>query len=359
MKIGIDTQTVFSKKTGFGFYVENLVNNLKKIDKKNKYICIKPKTKTNEELNTPRRFIWDQFTFPKIAKKKRVDLLHQPCFSAPIFYKGKKIITIHDLYTIKNASDVPFFSRQFFGRWMPFSYKYVDHIIAISEYTKKDIIKYLKIPNNKITVIYEAGDEKCKKITNFDQINLIKNKFSINGDYMIHIGTLTPRKNLEFLIKVYTQVIKKNPNIKLVITGKKGWYYQNLFDITNKLGLNKKVIFTGYITNFEKSVLYSGAKIFLFPSLYEGFGLPLLEAMNCEVPIISSNVTSIPEVVGEAGILLDPHNEKEWIKSINKVLSDQNLRNKMIEKSLLRSKQFSWEKTAKETLKVYEKIYKQ
>lgn len=355
-KIAIDTQTVFSKKTGFGFYVDNLVSNLQKIDKNHQYICIKPEKESQEELNTPKRFMWDQFGFPNMARKKKADILHQPCFSAPVFYTGKKIVTIHDLYTMKNASEVPFFSRQFFGKWMPFSYRWTDHIIAISQYTKKDIIKTLKISSEKITVIYEAGDENCKRINDHNKISLIKNKFGIKGDYMIHIGTLSPRKNLEFLIKVYAQVLKKNPKIKLVITGKKGWYYQNLFDITNKLGLEKKIIFTGYIEDSEKSALYSGAKVFLFPSLYEGFGLPPLEAMSCGTPVVSSNVTSIPEVIDEAGILLSPYDKKAWIQAINKLLSDNNFRKKMVEKSLLRSKYFSWQKTAKQTIEVYNKI---
>lgn len=355
MKIGIDVQTTLGQKTGFGFYVENLVAHLKKYNHKNFYKLYKPEYQS--DFNTPQRFKWDQFSFPNMAKQDRVDILHQPCFSAPVFYSGKVVVTIHDLIAIKFNKDIPFYSRQFFGKWMPFSYRYADRIIAISEHTKKDIIDILKIPEEKITVIYEAADAACKYVSDKNIINKVKNKYGIKGDYLIHIGTINPRKNLEFLIKVFSEVVKKHPSIKLVITGKKGWYYEGLFKLVEKLNLKKNVIFTGYIEDSEKPVLYSGAKIFLFPSLYEGFGLPILESMACKTPVISSNTSSLPELIGDAGIKISPHKKDEWVSAIDNLLSDEKIRKKFIDKSASQLEKFSWDKCAKETIKVYEDLY--
>ncbi len=355
MKIGIDIQTTLGQKTGFGFYVENLVNHLKKYNHKNTYKLYKPDSTT--DFNAPKRFRWDQFTFPGMAKKDHVDILHQPCFSAPVFYSGKIVVTIHDLIAIKFGQDIPLYSRQFFGKWMPFSYRFADRIIAISEHTKKDIIDILKIPEEKITVIYEAADEACKYVADQKIIDSVKSKYGISGNYLIHIGTINPRKNLEFLIKVFSEVVKKHHDLKLVITGKKGWYYEGLFKLVEELSLKKNVIFTGYIEDDEKPALYTGAKIFLFPSLYEGFGLPILESMACHTPVISSNTSSLPELIGDAGIKISPHKKDQWVQSINKLLANEEYRQELVAKSLVQLKKFSWDKCAKETIKVYEDLY--
>lgn len=355
MKIGIDVQTTLGQKTGFGFYVDNLVKHLKKYNHANTYKLYKPNSQS--DFNAPKRFQWDQFIFPNMAKKDKVDILHQPCFSAPVFYRGKVVVTIHDLIAIKFGQDIPFYSRQFFGKWMPFSYRCADRIIAISEHTKKDIIKMLKIPKEKITVIYEAADEACKYVSDQKLVEKVKEKYGINGDYLIHIGTINPRKNLEFLIKVFSKVVDKSPDIKLVITGKKGWYYEGLFTLVEDLGLKNKVIFTGYIEDSEKPILYTGAKIFLFPSLYEGFGLPILESMACHTPVISSNTSSLPELIGNAGILLDPKDEAGWVAEIKRLLVNEKLRRDLIVRSEIQLKKFSWDKCAKETIKVYENLY--
>lgn len=361
MKIGIDIQTTLGEKTGFGFYVENLINNLKKIDTKNNYSFFKPDTST--DLSAPQRLIWDQLKIPQKAKIAKVDILHQPCFSAPIFYRGKVIVTIHDIIAILYGKDIPFYSRMFFSKIMPYSYHRADKIITISEHTKNDIIKYLKIPQDKIKVIYSAaGDEFFSQpvgglsVLNH-KIEAVKKKYKISGKYLIHIGTLNPRKNLSFLIKVFSQVIKQFPDYQLVITGKKGWYYQGLFDSVKELGLESKVIFTGYIEDKEKPLLYKGATIFVFPSLYEGFGLPPLEAMASGCPVISSNTSSLPEILGSAGILLSPSDELAWVRSIKSVLSDKKIQNNLSKQGILQAKKFSWEKTARETLEVYEEVY--
>lgn len=355
MKIGIDVQTTLGQKTGFGFYVENLIKQYKTIDHKDNFKLYAPKN--HNDLNAPQRFFWDQVNFPNMAKKDNVDILHQPAFSAPVFYNGKIVVTIHDLIAIKFGQDIPFYSRQFFGKWMPFSYRYADKIIAISEHTKKDIVDLLKIDKNKIKVIPLATGDEFKIIKDQKLVDKIKNKYHIKGKYLLHIGTLNPRKNLLFLIKVFAQVVKNIDDLSLVITGKKGWYYQELFDMADRLNLKDKIIFTGYIDDCDKPVLYNGASIFVFPSIYEGFGLPPLEAMKCAIPVISSNTSSMPEVLGNAGILLSPYDQKKWVDAINDILLNSSLRKKLSILSQKQASKFSWKKTATETIKVYENLY--
>lgn len=355
MKIGIDIQTTLGRKTGFGFYVSNLVETLKKIDNKNEYAFLKPET--DKDFNVPKRWVWDQITIPKLATQSNVDILHQTCFSAPVFYRGKIVVTIHDLISVFFGHNIPFWSRQYFAKWMPFTYRFADHLIAVSEHTKKDAIKVLGIPENKITVIHEAADERYKVIDDPKAHHRIREKYKL-GDkpIILHIGTLEPRKNLSFLIKSFSIAKKDGLDASLVITGKKGWYYEGLFTLVDELELQDNVIFTGYVDDEDIPTLYNVAAVFTFPSQYEGFGLPPLEAMASGTPVISSNTSSMPEVVGDAGILLPPKNEAKWAEAMTQVISDKKLQQSMRAKGLEQAKKFSWEKCARETIAVYEKV---
>ena len=267
------------------------------------------------------------------------------------------MVTIHDIISILFPQNIPFASRMFYSKWMPFSYAKAKHIISISESTKRDIMRVLKIPENKITVIHNGYDAKLKKKISREEIAKVKVKYSLPQDYLLHIGTLEPRKNLDFLIDVFCEAIKdkKNANLSLVITGKKGWYFEGLFEKVRKLELEEKVIFTGYIDEGDKGAIYQGAKIFTFPSLYEGFGLPPLEAMACGVPVISSNTSSMPEVIGDAGELISPKNKMAWVEAITRINGDDKLYVEMQRKNAIQVEKFDWEKTAQKTIEVYER----
>lgn len=357
MKIAIDIQTTLGRKTGFGFYVSNLVANLERIDKKNQYAFLKPES--DHDFSTPQRWVWDQITIPQLARQSKADILHQPCFSTPIFYRGKVVVTIHDLISVFFGHNIPFWSRQFFGKWMPFTYRFADHLIAVSEHTKKDAIKVLGIPADKITVIHEAADEKYQVIENKKIIAEVRQKYDLGNDpFILHVGTLEPRKNLPFLVRAFAEAKAEIGSTKLVITGKKGWYYEGLFQLVDELKLNDEVIFTGYVEDEDIPALYNAARLFAFPSLYEGFGLPPLEAMACGTPVISSNTSSMPEVVGEAGILLAPENEHRWAEALISVLNNEKQWKELRQRGLDQAKKFSWEKCAQETIAVYEKVAK-
>lgn len=354
MKIAIDTQTILGQRSGFGFYVKNLVETLKQVDPKNNYILIAPDRE--KDFSTPERFIWDQFIFPKKVKLQNADILHQPCFSAPVFYKAKKIVTVHDIIPLKFPKNLPLASRLFYSKWMTYSYRYADLIIADSECTKKDLIKYLKISENKIRVIHLATSKSFKPESSYKNITNIKDKYKTGEKYFIHVGTIEPRKNLPFLVSSYAKAVKAGIAENLVIVGKHGWYYESLFDLVKKLHLENKIIFTGYADDSDIPALYSGATALTFPSIYEGFGFPPLEAMACGTPVISSNTSSLPEVVSNAGILLPPKDEKEWAKKMIEISNNKKLAQKLRIKGLAQAKKFSWEETAKKTIKVYEEV---
>jgi len=354
MRVAIDIQTTLGQPTGFGFYVSNLVRELQKVGTEDEFILLKPHR--HEDFSTPQRFIWDQVSLPVAAYRAHAQLFHQPCFSAPFaFFKGPIVVTIHDIISILFPENIPFASRLFYSKWMPFSYRRATKIITISESTKADIMRVLKIPEKMITVIPLAVDSRFEKVPSSNEVKRVRQKYSLPQDYILHLGTLEPRKNLGFLIDVFSEARKtqENQNLSLVITGKKGWYFEGLFEKVRKLHLSKKVIFTGYVDDEDKPALYRGARLFAFPSLYEGFGLPPLEAMAAGVPVISSHTSSMPEVIGRAGILLSPHDKQGWITAIGRVNRESDLRRQMRENNRQQVKNFSWEKTARATLRVY------
>ena len=359
MKIAIDTQTTLGQKSGFGFYVKNLVEALSKVDPQDEYILVYPKTvasRHEKDFSTPGRFLWDQFTFPRRARKEKVDLLHQPCFSAPLLYPGKVIVTCHDLISIFFPENLPLASRLFYSKWEPFSYRKASRIIAISEHTKKDLMAFLKIPAEKIRVIPLAASRDFRPIKSKKMLKKVQKKYHTGANYLLDVGTLEPRKNLPFLVRAFALAVREGADINLVITGKKGWYYEGLFTLVDDLNLRDKVIFTGYVAEKDLPALYSGAQAFVFPSLYEGFGLPPLEAMACGVPVICSSTSSLPEVVGSAGLLIPPKDERIWAKNMIKILKDRGLAQTLSRMGIRQAKKFSWEETARKTIAVYKEV---
>jgi glycosyltransferase involved in cell wall biosynthesis len=252
---------------------------------------------------------------------------------------------------------MPTGSRLYFSKWMPLTYNKAQKIIAISYNTKKDIMSLLQIPEEKIVVIHSAVGKEFHKIKDEGKLKEIKRKYQTGEKFILDVGTLEPRKNLTFLVKAYNLALKSGKiNHNLVLTGKKGWYYESLFELIRKLKLENKVILPGYVPDEDLPYLYNAADLFCFPSLYEGFGFPPLEALSCGTPVVAANNSSIPEVVSGAGILLDIVDEKIWAENIVKVLSNRALQDELKQKGLEQAKKFSWEKTAKETIKVYEEV---
>lgn len=244
------------------------------------------------------------------------------------------------------------------GRYLYQGLKQADKLIAISEYTKGDLTKYLKISEDKITVVHQGVDhEKYKPMPKDDEI---VNKYKLPEDMKIilYVGAEYPRKNLPTLIEAFGKLKKDYEGVKLVKAGnpQTGGAREKLIKLINKLGLENEIIFTDFVPEEDLPKLYNAADLFVFPSFYEGFGLPPLEAMACGTPVITSNASSLPEVVGDAGIMVDPHDVVGLAKAMYDVLTNDPLRENLVKKGLQRAKLFNWEKTARETLKVYEEV---
>ncbi|HUV05756.1 MAG TPA: glycosyltransferase family 1 protein, partial [Armatimonadota bacterium] len=236
--------------------------------------------------------------------------------------------------------------------------KKADAIIAISESTKRDIVELLGAPEHKIYTTLLGVDPPYRPVSD-ERKERVAREHGLGHSTILYLGTLEPRKNIPALLAAFSQARKSSPakDCTLVLAGGKGWFFNQTFKLVEDLGLKESVRFTGYVPAEDLPALYSAATVFVYPSLHEGFGLPPLEAMACGTPVITSNASSLPEVVGDAGIMVDPYNVEELAGAILRVLCDPDLRQEMSAKGLERAKKFSWEETARQTLKVYERVH--
>jgi glycosyltransferase involved in cell wall biosynthesis len=372
MKIGLISNSFDLVRTGVGTYPYELTKNLP--SNKNKYLLIHGQKnkeiigivmeKTGfEDIIIPYpkiplgKLIQKMFLIPLYIKKNNPDVIHDTYHFAPFLFlkKFKKVITVYDitpiLYPETHKISRIFMHKYFFSPILKSS----DKIISISENTKRDIIKHFKIPEDKIKVIPLAANENFRKLDE-NETSKIKSKYNINFPFILYVGTLEPRKNIPNLLNAFYKIKKQGIAHKLVIAGGKGWKYKEIFETIEKLNLQNDVIFTGYVPDEDLPGLYNAADLFVYPSLYEGFGLPPLEAMQCGTPVITSNTSSLPEVVGDAGIMVNPHDIGELANKMYEVLTNKDLRKELSKKGIERAKLFSWKKCAEETLKVYESL---
>jgi glycosyltransferase involved in cell wall biosynthesis len=361
MRIAIDTQTALGQKSGFGSYVSNLLDALRQQPDAPDLLAIAPDS--HRDLSTPQRWWWNQVGFPARIPTG-VDLIHQPSFSVPVIARSLKrvpvVVTIHDIIPYLFPENLAWPSRWFFNRWMPFSYRFADAYIVISEHTKRDLLEHYRLPPEKIRVIPLAAAPHFRVLQSEEakrRIREVREKYRLPTPYFLHVATLEPRKNLPFLVRSFAELLKSSPSeCALVITGKKGWMYDTLYREIRNHGLEERVILTGYVPDEEIPYLYNGAIAFLFPSLYEGFGLPPLEALSCGLPVISSNTSSLPEVIGEAGILVSPTDTAGWVSAMRHILEDAELRRHYRKRGLEQAARFQWSHTAAATLTVYHRL---
>lgn len=372
MKIFIDgyeantPQRLGSSQVGF-----ELLKNLEKIDRLNEYTILLPSKPLDDmpperagwryKTLAPKR-LWTRVALPLIlyTTRARPDLFFSPTHYIPRFSPVKTIVTIFDLAYLHFPE---MFKKQDLYKlknWTKFSVQNSTHIITISSSSKKDIIENYNIDKDKITVAYPGYSELFKPIVDQKQIKKVLDKYKIKDNFVIYIGTIQPRKNLPRLIEAVARI----ENLQLVVVGKtsgegrQGWKFEETLEAPKKLGIEGRVIFTGFAPTEDICLLINGAKAGALPSLYEGFGITLLETMACGVPVITSNVSSLPEVVGSAGLLVDPYSVDQIEQAIRTIISDKKLRAKLSKAALQQAKKFSWQKMARQILKVFEKIEK-
>ncbi len=374
MKIGIDGNEANQKnRVGIGQFAYNVISQLEKLDKKNSYlIYLKDRPLPDLPIERPgwkylvfgpSKF-WTQIalSFKLFTQTEKVDIFYSPSHYSPRFFPCPTVISIMDLWHHRHPEQFAKKDLYQLTKWEGYSVKKASHIIAISEFTKKEILDIYSVSQEKVTVAYPGFTNYQLSIINFksnfnSKILNVKKRYGIKGDYFLYLGTLQPKKNLVRLIEAFNIQNTKYriQNTYLVIAGKKGWMFEKIFELVRELGLEQKVIFTGFIEEEEKPYLIAGAKAFVLPSLYEGFGIPVLEAMSLGVPVVTSKEGSLPEVGGEAVIYCDPYKIESIAEAAQEVLNlNTEARNEIIKKGLEQVKKFSWEQCAKQVLRKLE-----
>jgi len=366
MLIGIDaSRALKEEKTGTENYSWNLIQALAKVDKNNRYVCyfnsypqildISQPNISTKVIRAPRFWTQGRLAFECFIRPP--DILFVPAHTIPVIRRPglKTIVTIHDLGS-EFLAEYHKFPQKLYLNWSTeFVAKNATHLIAVSESTKKDLSRSLKVPGKRVSVVYEGISTETFYPRESWEIKAAKAKYGVNKSYFLYVGTIQPRKNLVLLIQAFAKANLRG--VDLVLAGSRGWLTKEIYQAPEKFSIKDKVHFLGYVPDDDLSALYSGAKSLLFPSLYEGFGLPILEAFASRCPVLTSNQGATAEVAGKAALLVNPKDVNDIAAKIKKLSTNEKLRNSLIAKGAERVKEFSWEKTAKETVKVFEKVY--
>ncbi|WP_368489512.1 glycosyltransferase family 4 protein [Clostridium sp. BJN0013] len=371
MRIGIDGRAAkWYRGTGIGTYTYQLIKCLNNMDNINNYLLFMPESfrndmylKKNFKLDSAPQNdkinFWEEIIIPNIIKNNKIDLYHVPQngVGLPIDKNCRFIITLHDVIPYRMPETVSNRYLKIFSEYIPKIVPLCDGIITVSNFSKKDIVKSFNFPENKIYVTHLASEDIYKPMDKRVSKYVAKKYYSITEDYILYVGGFSPRKNILGLIDSFNKLITlyKKP-LSLVIAGKRGESYSTYKEHTEKLNISDRVLFPGFISIEHLPYIYNAAKLFVYPSFYEGFGLPPIEAMACGVPVITSNTTSLPEVVGKGALLIDPLNKTDLCHAMLNVLLDNTLKNKLISSGIKRASELSWKKTAKNTINIYNKI---
>ena len=365
MRIAIDAHTIGERETGNETYTLNLIRELLSLDEKNEYFLYAtdpyelrarlPSEKarivslwpTSSLLRIP-------LVMPLAARKQGVSLLHVN-YIAPPYCPCPTVVTVHDL---SFALFPHFFSPRdhlLLSTLVPISVRRAAKVIAVSQRTKEDLLEHYHLPEDKVTVTYEAASEAFRPLEERSVLTQLRERYGLHHPFILTLGNLQPRKNMVRLVKAYDRLRKRGFTHQLVIAGQAHWRSSEIYRAVEEHGLEDEVLFTGYVPDTDLPLLYNAADLFILVSLYEGFGLPVLEAMACGTPVVASRTGSLPEVVGEAGLLVDPLDIEGIAEAIVEVLSQPHLASQLRERGLNRAANFSWRRTAEETLRVYEK----
>ena len=382
MRIGIDARFFGTIGKGLGRYTQKLLENLEEIPAQggpvsgsdNQYYVFLRRENWNEYqpkkvnftkvlADIPWYGLREQIFFPRLLKKFYLDLVHFPHFNVPYSYRGNFIVTIHDLIlfhypTVRASTLSPWIyslKKAAYHVVIRNAVRNAKKIIAVSEHTREDILKHFHVPPEKITVTYESADfEKVSSpVRPADETLKI---YGIMKPYVMYVGNAYPHKNLEKLVLVFKEISKTHSHLNLVLIGKEDYFYARLKKFVAKRGI-RNVVFADFVPDVDLKTIYREALAYIFPSLYEGFGLPPLEAMAHGVPVVSSNASCMPEILGDAAIYFDPKAATEMKDVIEKAISDNGLRSKLITQGREQLKKYSWKKMAAETLEIYKSCF--
>ena len=368
MRIAIDARKL--RDYGIGTYVRNLLRHLARIDQSTEFVvlCRQTDAQTVQRLGANFRpvpeksapySIREQLTVPLDLRRERVDLFHAPHYVLPPLTPCPSVVTIHDCIHLRFPQYLPNRVAYAYARASLWIATHRSHrILTVSEASKRDILRYFRVPEKKIDVIYNAIDERFGQPPAPEEIERVRERYQLDGPFILYAGNIKPHKNLERLIEAFHSLRGGGgfDNVRLLIIGDEISKYATLRRAVHRHKLHKHVRFFGFVPDETLASLYRLASVFVFPSLYEGFGLPPLEAMASGTPVITSNVSSLPEVVGEAAILIDPYEPDSIADAMRRVLTDPALRDDLRRRGLERASEFSWDRSVRRVRAIYDEV---
>ncbi|MGH7320633.1 MAG: glycosyltransferase family 4 protein [Candidatus Rokuibacteriota bacterium] len=377
MHVVLDARYVSRLQSGIGHYTQRLIAALAAIDQTNRYTCIVTRDGPGLAVGQPNLGRWStRISFdnhmvgdlwllaylPLRLARLRADLFHGPAVFLPLLKLGyRTVVTIHDLVSFLFPETVPRKYSLYMRVMTRLAVRSADRIIAVSGATREDLRRILRVPDDKVVVIHEAVAPEFAVASGPETRRAVACRYGIRPPYCLFVGNLEPRKNLIRLIEAFAHLkaggAERFRSLQLVLVGTRGWLYSRIFRAVETHGIAADLVFTGYVQPADLPALYGGAVCFVFPSLYEGFGLPVLEAMSAGTPVVASRVGAIPEVVEDAALLVDAHRPTELAQAIESVVSDPVLRARLVARGRARAQMFTWERVARQTLAVYEAVH--
>jgi glycosyltransferase involved in cell wall biosynthesis len=367
VRVAIDARKLHD--FGIGTYIRNLLRHLARIDRENEYVLLCQESDMGVAATLGENFravlepadnysIAEQIHVPWVLMREKPDVYHAPHYVLPVAVRSRSVVTIHDCIHLMFPQYLPNRAAYAYARGAMWSAaRRSDRILTVSEASKRDILHFFNVPPDKISVVYNAIDERIWEEPPPEDIARVRERFQLDQRFVLYAGTIKPHKNLVRLIEAFAQLRKGEfEELKLLIIGDEISKLPALRRAVHSYKLHKHVRFLGFLPDETLAALYRLASLFVFPSLYEGFGLPPLEAMASGTPVVTSNVSSLPEVAGDAAVLVDPYDVSSIVEGMRRVLSDSALANELRRKGLIRARDFSWERSVARTHEIYQLV---
>ena len=369
MLIGIDaSRAAAAERTGTENYSLYLIRALLQVGSAHRFRLYFSQAPPEGLFLRNERVSWRVLPLPRLWTHLRLagevalhppDVLYVPAHVLPWLHPRRCVATVHDLGYLYYPQAHTRWARWYLDRTTRFNARAARRVIADSQATRDDLVAHYGVDPAKIVVAYPAGAPGLGPVTDVALLEAVQRRYSTSARYFLYVGTLQPRKNLETLVQAFAELVIQDiipAEVKLVLAGRRGWLYGELFALVQRLGLERRVVFPGYVAAEDLAALLSGALAYVLPSWYEGFGLPVLEAMACETPVICSNVSSLPEVAGDAALLVDPHDVSGLVQALARVFREPALRAELIARGRERVRVFSWQRCAEQVLAVLEAV---
>jgi glycosyltransferase involved in cell wall biosynthesis len=367
MRIGIDVRIVHYARGGISNYVKHLLDALAALDADTEYYVLHSRKDDAPPLPgpnfhsvacwTPSHHRLERWVLSLEIARLGLDVLHSPDFIPPAFGYRRSVITIHDLNFLYYPQFLTDESYRYYNDQIEWAVEQAHHILVDSYATKTDLVKLLQTPAEKVSVVHLAADSAFRPLPE-EKSRQVASRYDLNTDFLLFLGTLEPRKNVPGLLRAYRMMLNNSGVTPppLVLIGGKGWLYDDIFEYVETLSLGDHLRFLHQVPDEDLPGLYNAASVLTTPSFYEGFGLPALEAMACGTPVVVADRASLPEVVGEAGLLVNPDDPHDIAQALTRALTDESLRAEMRERGLSRARRFSWTRAAQKTLDVYQEL---